>query len=292
MFQFEKFRQLFKFGIHAMSVNILTYFGKNIDYVIVGRFLGTAPLGLYTMAYNLVTLPERKMSSVITSVAFPAFSKIHDDNQRVARNYLKMLSYISIITFPLLLGMMMVSPYFIKVVLGEKWLPMIIPMQIMCVLGILNSIGTTMGSIFYAKGRPDIELKADILNLAALAAALTAGVKFGIVGVAAAVTVVAMVGTPLIFWVIARLIETNLRQIYAALRPAILGSLAMCIVLFIADRILNVAGVPETVRLAILVPLGILAYFWFQKLYRFPVVGEVLALFRENILKKQKPVEA
>ena len=91
MFQIEKFRELFKFGINSMSVNILTYLGQKNDYVIVGRFLGTAPLGFYTMAYNLVTLPQRKISSILTSVAFPTFAKIQDDNARVAKNYLKIL---------------------------------------------------------------------------------------------------------------------------------------------------------------------------------------------------------
>lgn len=286
VFQFEKFRQLFKFGIHAMSVNILTYLGQNIDYVIVGRFLGTGPLGFYTMAYTFVTLPQRKISSILTSVVFPTFVKIQDDNARVARNYLKILSYISIITFPILMGLMMVSPYFVKIVLGEKWLPIVVPMQIMCVLGMLSSIATTMGSIFYVKGRPDIEFKADILNLAALAGALTIGVKFGIVGVAVAITAVAIIGTPLIFLIITRIIGTNMTAIYKALHPALLCSLSMSAAMFACDQLLTAGSVPETLRLIILIGIGVLSYFLFHKLYRFPVIAEVAEIFKQNLSKK------
>ncbi|MBI5149420.1 MAG: MOP flippase family protein [Candidatus Omnitrophica bacterium] len=287
MFQMEKFRQLFKFGINAMSVNILTYLGQNIDYVIVGRFLGTVPLGFYTMAYNLVTLPQRKISSILTSVAFPTFAKIQDDNARVARNYLKILSYISIVTFPLLFGLLMVSPYFVKVIIGEKWLPIVKPMQIMCVLGMINSISMTMGSIFYAKGRPDIEFKADILNLAALAAAIMIGVKFGITGVAVAVTIVAMVGAPLIFLVISRLIGTNMRTVYQALHPALVCSLSMGAVLFTCDRFLTAGAVPEALRLVILIGIGVLSYFFFHRLYRFPMIAEVAEIFKQNLSRKR-----
>lgn len=287
VFQFEKFRQLFKFGIHAMSVNILTYLGQNIDYVIVGRFLGTAPLGFYTMAYNLVTLPQRKISSILTSVAFPTFVKIQDDNARVAKNYLKILSYISIITFPVLFGLMMVSPYFVKIVLGEKWLSIVRPMQIMCVLGMLSSIATTMGSIFYAKGRPDIEFKADILNLAALAGALTIGVKFGIVGVAVAVTVVAMIGTPLIFIVITRLIKTTMKAVCRSLYPALISSLSMGAVIFTCDQFLIMGKVPEPIRLVVLIGAGGVSYLFFQRFYRFSVIAEVAEIFKQNLSKRR-----
>lgn len=287
IFEMEKFRQLFKFGINAMSVNILTYLGQNIDYVIVGRFLGTAPLGFYTMAYNLVTLPQRKISSILTSVAFPTFAKIQDDNARVAKNYLKILSYISIITFPVLFGLMMLSPYFVKIVLGEKWLPIVQPMQVMCVLGMLSSIATTMGSIFYAKGRPDIEFKADILNLAALAGALTIGVKFGIVGVAVAVTAVAMIGTPLIFLVITRLIKTTMKAVYQSLYPALISSLSMGAVIFTCDQFLIMGDVPEPVRLVALIGAGGVSYLFFQKFYRFSVINEVVEIFKQNLSKRR-----
>jgi PST family polysaccharide transporter len=287
VFQFEKFRQLFKFGIHAMSVNILTYLGQNIDYVIVGRFLGTAPLGFYTMAYNLVTLPQRKISSILTSVAFPTFSKIQDDNARVAKNYLKILSYISFITFPLLLGFMMVCPYFVKTVLSEKWAQAIRPMQIMCVLGMLSSISMTMGSIFYAKGRPDIEFKTDFLNLAALAAALSIGVKYGIIGVAVAVTVVAMIGTPLVFLVITRLIKTTMKDVYRSLHPALISSLSMAAVIFTCDQFLIMGNVPEAVRLVVLIGVGAVSYFFFQKFYRFTVITEVAEIFKQNLSQRR-----
>ena len=87
---------------------LLTYFGKNIDYIFVGRFLGAADLGLYTMAYNLVSLPQRKFSSIITQVAFPVFSRIQHEPEKLARNYLNMIRYISFVTFPVLTGLMVI----------------------------------------------------------------------------------------------------------------------------------------------------------------------------------------
>lgn len=288
LFDTAKFKQLFSFGVHSMSVSMLTYLGRNIDYIIVGRFLGTVPLGFYTMAYNIVTLPERKMSSIITSVAFPTFSKIQDDNARVSKNYLKILSYISFVTFPLLLGFMMVCPYFVNTVLSEKWAQAILPMQIMCVLGMVSSVSTTIGSIFYAKGRPDIEFKADFLNLAALAAALTVGVRFGIVGVAVAVTAVAVIGTPIILWVIARLIQTSFKEIYRALHPALISSLSMALVLAVCDQWLTRLGAGPLGKLCALIPLGVVSYFCFQRIYRITLMGEMIEIFKQNAPLRKK----
>ena len=287
IFNIKKFKELFRFGIHAMSVNILTYFGTNVDYIIVGRFLGASPLGIYTMAYNLVTLPRRKLSSVITGVAFPAFSRIQDQHERFARNYLKMLTYISFFTFPLLAGLCVLSPIFVRVLLGAKWLEAIIPMQIMCVLGMLSSVGTTMGSIFYAKGRPDLEFRVDFINIVLLVGCLLYTVRFGIIGVAVTVTILGCIMIPVVFYIISQLIKVSYQAIVRALWPALVGSAGMGLGIYAAQCLFNMISLGEVLQFPILIVLGMLFYFLFEKILFKDVLNEILNEFKE-IWQKRK----
>jgi len=64
-----------------MGSSVLNYVDSNVDYLVVGRMIGASALGYYTLAYNLITFPLYKISTIITRVTFPAFSIIQNDNQ-------------------------------------------------------------------------------------------------------------------------------------------------------------------------------------------------------------------
>lgn len=289
LFEMEKFKQLFRFGMYTLMTNILTYFGQNLDYILIGRFLGTGPLGVYTMAYNMVTLPQRKISTMITGVAFSVFSRIQDDNKRMARNYLNMLRYISFVTFPLLTGLMVLAPLFVRVVLSEKWEAAIVPMQILCVLGMYSSLSTTTGSIFCAKGRPDLELKTDIVLLTGLVCFLSVGVRFGINGVALAVTLMSFVSKPFIFAIIARLLEIRLWDIYKASAPAFISSVGMAAATILADFMLDkILGVPMAERFILLLFVAGGSYLAFQKIFKIHTLKEIYEMLAVNLKARQE----
>ncbi len=105
------------------------------------------------MAFNLATTPVQKTTSIITKVLFPAFSRIQTDNQRIQEAYLKIITYVSIISFPALALLFIIAPEFVKVVFGERWIEAVVPLRILCPAGALMSIGAAVGSVFLAKGR-------------------------------------------------------------------------------------------------------------------------------------------
>jgi PST family polysaccharide transporter len=142
-----------------------------------------------------------------------------------------MIRNISIITFPALAGLLILAPEFIEVVFSEKWKGVIIPMQIMCVAGMLKSVGTTVGSIFYAKGRPGLELKLDIVSILTLVPLLLLGVKHGIIGVSIGVVVHSLMMRFMYFGFLAKLIDIRLVDIIKAVSSAISLSLLMSIAL-------------------------------------------------------------
>jgi len=108
-------------------------------------------------------LPIYYISGIVGNVFFSTFSKIQNDNIRFSRVYLQLCASIGLVTFPLLLGMMALAKPLVFVALGPKWELVVPLLMILSSIGLFQTIGTTVGSIYLAKGRTDLMLKWGLL---------------------------------------------------------------------------------------------------------------------------------
>lgn len=294
MFHLKSFKELFSFGLNVMGANFVNYARANIDNLIVGKCLGSSALGIYSMAFNLATTPVQKTTSIITKVMFPAFSKIQNDNQRIQQAYLKIITYVSIISFPALALLFIIAPEFVNVVFGERWIEAVVPLRILCPAGALMSIGAAVGSVLLAKGRSDIELKWNLFYISAFIIVLMIAYRFGIVGIAIGVLSLYIIGTPIIQYITNSLIELSFRKYLQALWPATLSSMCMLIVVSLFRWALAYVLVPESILFLIIVlSVGGLLYISFLKLFCVTVLNELFEivknlfypLCRVNLLK-------
>lgn len=226
-FSIKEIRSYLSFGAFQMGERAVNYLGANIDYIIIGRFLGPTALGFYSLAFQMMIFPLTKINPIITEVAFPAFSKIQDDNSRMRRGYCKAINYISMLTFPMLVGMFVVAPEFIILVYGTKWEPTIIVLQIFCLVGIFKSLGNPVGSILLAKGRADIGFYWNVFALILVSIAVIVGVNWGIVGVAVAILIVQVPSFFIIQNIMNKIIDLKFRQYFKAIQSPFVCSFAM-----------------------------------------------------------------
>ncbi|OGU34266.1 MAG: lipopolysaccharide biosynthesis protein, partial [Ignavibacteria bacterium GWB2_35_6b] len=155
VFVWQEVKSVSKFSLNLTGFNIFNYFSRNTDYLLIGKFLGAQDLGYYTMVYRIMLFPLQNLSRVIGRVFFPIFSKIQDDNIRFKRVYLNVVGTIALVTFPMMVGLFAVSKPFVLTILGQQWKPIIILLMILSPVGMLQSVGTTVGIIYQAKGRTD-----------------------------------------------------------------------------------------------------------------------------------------
>ena len=167
IFEFDanSFRYLFRYGINGLGFSIANYLHQNIDYLIVGRLLGTASMGLYEFAYKIPHLIRDKFARPVGSVVFPALSKVQDSNERLIAGYVKAVKYIALGAFPALAGLAVLAEPLVRVLWGEKWLPVIAPMRILCLCAAIRCVMQPLGSIFLCKDRPDIPFKFGLVRL-------------------------------------------------------------------------------------------------------------------------------
>ena len=184
VFSTQTLRELLQFGLPAFISAMFSRGMTNIDYFVVGRWLGTEALGYYTLAFQLAVVPGQRLIGIVRSVTFPAFSEIQDNLRRLSDAFLEGIQHLFVVITPLTILIIMISPWFINALYDDKWADSILPMQILAVAGYFYAFDITQ-SLYYAVGKPQIRIWIIGFRIALFAIFFfTIGASFGIIGVA------------------------------------------------------------------------------------------------------------
>lgn len=153
-FDGEKFKELYHYGKWIFGHVAMIALSNLIINALIGRLVSVAALGLYQMAQRIATLPVSEMRHLIQQVGFPVYAKVQDNIATLQRGYLKVFQITVMIFIPVTSGVILLAPEFIAIFLGEKWLPMTIPMQILSVQGCIGALNALTATMLQAQGRP------------------------------------------------------------------------------------------------------------------------------------------
>ena len=148
----KDFIPFFNFGIYQVCDQWVAYIRTQLDVLIIGKIMGIELVGLYNMAKRIVDIPVNIISPIVTQVSFPVMAKIQDESDRLKNIFLKSINYITSFTFPLYVFIALVASAILKITMGEQWLPAAPLIQILCIYGIIRSMGNPIGSLLFAKG--------------------------------------------------------------------------------------------------------------------------------------------
>ncbi len=227
----KHFRELFSFGINVVGIQILDFFNRRSDDLLIGYYLGSVPLGYYTVAYRWLLMMTQLLTSVTNQVAMPVFSKLQKEPELLKSGFYTTTQLTSLISFPIFIGMAVLAPEIVKSLFGEKWMPSVPVMQVLAFIGILHSLQYFNGSIIMAMGKPLWKLRLNCLHATANVIAFALVVRWGILAVAAAYVIRGYLLAPIELFVIRKLIPINintyLRQYVAPLMATIVMTVAI-----------------------------------------------------------------
>ncbi|RPH97381.1 MAG: colanic acid exporter [Calditrichaeota bacterium] len=262
-FSWKDFRSQLGFSSNVLANDGAIYMITNVDVTIIGRVLGSAALGVYNLSLYLVKLPVTRISGIVAKVVFPAFSAVQDEPLKFKKAYLRSMTFISIFTFPVLVGLAVFSHEFIMVFLGEKWIEMATPLILLTPMAMLKSVGTIRGSVLMAVGRPEIELRWNLVYLLPLIAAVYGGTYYGINGVAFAFSALYLLTFPIIQYLTNRQINVNMLEFFGSLSKTFIAVLFMggvgMAVRFLSQQVLHL---PSMILLFSGVIISILGYIF------------------------------
>jgi PST family polysaccharide transporter len=230
------------------------------------------------MAYGIMLSPLQNVSRVLGRVLFPAFAQIQDDNARFRQAYLRLCATISALTFPMMMGVMVTADLLIVVLIGAKWLPVATLLIILAPVGMFQSVVTTLGHIYTAKGRTDWQFRWGVFKGLLFVGAFALGLRWGMNGVAAMYASVFLLLLYPNLLIPFRLIDLPVASLIQAIWPPLKYGLVMAAVVILV-RIGGVwLGAPAALILAISVLTGALIYAVLMLWSRPPVVYDLVGL--------------
>jgi len=259
LFHLNEVKDVSSFSLNLTGFSIFNYFARNADYLLIGLYLGAQDLGYYTFAYRILLFPLQSISAVISRVLYPVLSGVQDDNKRFASAYLKITGSIAFVTFPLMAGVWALAEPVTLALFGEQWRPVIILIIILAPVGLIQSIGTTVGLIYQAKGRTDLMFRWGIGAGTLTIIAFMIGLNWGISGVAIAYAITSFILLYPGFSIPFRLIDLNFVQMLRILRPSFLNCSLMFMSLA-AIKIILPGSLPAAFVLVVSVILGVAVY--------------------------------
>jgi len=182
---------LLNFGKHIFWITLMTFIITSGDDAIVGKLLGLTMLGFYTMAYNIANIPVHSLNSIIGKISFPAYSTLQKEPGRLRDAFSKIFESLLIILLPLTVLIILLARDFTSIFLGDKWLPMVPILQILCFLGLFRGMANAFAPIQLAVNRPEIQSRNKTIELVLFISLIYPfTIKWGLIGAAWAVTLV------------------------------------------------------------------------------------------------------
>lgn len=259
----EAAQDLFSFGRWVYLTRLVTFASTQTDSIILGRLLGPVTLGFYQMAQRSATVPLMEIHRSITAVAFPLYSRVQDDTERLKKGFLRGVEAVSSLTFPLATTLYILAPEFVRMLLGEKWLAAAPVIQVLAIAAALHSVAAAAGgSLFMGAGRPWLMFQMNGLRaLAVVAMVFPLTMLFGLVGAAYAVLIASSLTFLFHIYHSFNILELRVADYVKALWPALGAVIAISPVLFGFKQFAGPINLPGFVLVLTLVLLAYAGFF-------------------------------
>ncbi len=261
LINFSHIKTIFNYSINLLGYNVFNFAIRNLDYLLIGKFLGDQALGHYYIIYKIMLYPVQNISAVFSRVMFPIYSKIKNQENIFSNYYDKTAISIAIFSFPLMLGLMAISKPFTEVFFNRNWNSELLTTLIILLapVGLIQSICSTTGPIFQVKGKTNWLFLWGVSSSIVVGASFLIGINWGVSGVAAGYLISTIILTYPCFKVPFKLLDKNVMTFLRGFNKIFISSFSMFVLVLSLYLILGPYVVPHYI-LVLQVIVGILTY--------------------------------
>jgi PST family polysaccharide transporter len=164
---------------HFLGYKIVEYASKSLDRALLGHFFGIVPLGLYTRANSILTIPMSQIATPLTNVMLPALSRLQSEPERYRGLFLRAVNGVSWACLPAS-GLLIAAPAdWVRVLLGEQWLDAADIFLYSSLGAALMPLSATCAWIFLTTGRTDRMLQFGVVDAVCLTAIVAVAATIG-----------------------------------------------------------------------------------------------------------------
>lgn len=287
VFSLKGMREDLTFGRAATVDRIIRFTFADTDRLIGGRIFGDKLLGYYAVANDLASLPLSKLTGLINSIALPAFSKTALQTESPGGSLLTVCRLMSLFVFPFFLGLSSVAPELIALLLGAKWQPVAVPLEILSIVMPLRMLMNMFQPFLWGIGSPGGSISTFLIGGLTMPLGFLVGAQWGPVGLGMAWLVL----YPWVFLLsvahVGRLAGVRVAAILGSIRsPACAGVLMWAVVVTAKSFLAHGQG-SEVVRLVELVVIGAAVYVGCMLVLNQTAIREAMRLVGAFIVRSR-----
>ncbi len=285
IFSGESFRTLWKFGSNLLFTGLLNTFFDNIYLVIIGKGYSAAALGFYQRGKRLIVLTSKSLSQVVSQVNFPLLSKMQDDPDRMRRAFRKVLQTSMLINLSMMAGLAAVAPNFIMVLLGEKWMPCVPYLQILCIIGSFYPIHVSNVNVIMAMGHSNIIFRLEIIKKIIITLNIMINWQNGVMALLWGQVVCSAIALVVNTFYVHRFIGCGLLAQLNGMKRILVSSLLMGAAVWFAGQMSTLSAV---VTLLLQVSLGGIVFIVLEWLLREPIFQDGFLWMKIKFMKDKR----
>lgn len=185
-------REMVFFGGNLTGSRIIDYFNLNLGNILIGKYVGAAPLGMFDKANQLLHMPVHQFSFPVGSVAIPALSSLQSTPDRFRNYYRYAVFFIGLIAFPLVFVLVVFANEVVLIILGSQWTEVTTIFRLLVPASLVGVVSVALRWIYITLGRTDKQLRWGIVDCFFNFTFLAIGIQYGVLGIAIAFSAKAM----------------------------------------------------------------------------------------------------
>ncbi|WP_031526303.1 lipopolysaccharide biosynthesis protein [Dyadobacter crusticola] len=278
-FSLSGFRKIARYSFFQFAFNFINYFSRNLDNILIGKFMGNQSLGIYNQSYQLMMYPVSNLTHVITPVLHPVLAKFKDQPRIIFEEYLKVVNILAMLGVPVSILIFFSADEIIYILLGSKWMEVVPILRVFSITIWVQMITSSAGAIFQAVGRTDTLFKLGLFSAVTIVISIFSGVIYfkSLTATAISLSIAFGVNFITVFFI---LISNLLKENLAAFIQKIVSQLPLAFVLILLLSGAEKYITPHISSRSHIVLLAI----------KFSIVGVVFSIFHfkkfSGILKK------
>ena len=281
-FSMTSFKQLWGFGSKLLVSGLINTIYGNLYTLVIGKKFSSAEVGFYNRGNHFALLPAQTVQDMAIKVNFPILAKMQDDDERLLGAYKKLLTVPLYILYPVLVCMAVTAEPLVIVLIGEKWLPCVPIMQVLCIGYMFSPLTHINLNLLYVKGRTDLVLKLEFIKKPIAFLILFASIPFGIIVMVIGKAIYEFIAFSFNCYYTGKILNYGEWKQLKLLLPTFINCAIMAAVIYLSMLPFTL----PIVKLCVGVSVGLISYWLFSIATKDAAYGEVREIVKRKLLRK------
>ncbi len=282
-FTMKPVREMAPFSFRLLTTDLISSIYNNISQMFIGKIYSADALGFFNQAQKFKDLPLTSAMQSVQSVTYPALSQIGDQREKFAESYRQVLMVVAFMLFPVMVGITAIAEDLFALLLGEKWMPTVPYLQILCLTGLFQPLAMIAYNVLKVKSDGGIILRLEIAKKALMTLILALTIPHSIKAVAWGLVVISFCEFAINFVASMRYTALSGWRMVRTLLPTMIITAAMyASVVFVGDVMSDTS---VAIRVIAEMATGVVVYILLAFGFRLDAATEIKSLL-SKILRK------